>query len=82
MQGPSQDFSKRITICRPGGGSILGLQTKKGGPGGGPTLGPVLNSLHSGPKRRGFRTPAPPLDPPMICRPIQNNYKIRHPAIS
>ena len=49
------------------GGSILGLQAKKGGPGGGPILGPMLKSLHSGPKRgvRTLWTPPPPLDPPM-----------------
>ena len=41
-------------------GSILGLQAKKGG---GPTLGPMLESLHRGPKG-GSRPPAP-LDPPM-----------------
>ena len=41
------------------GGSILGLQAKKGGPGGGPIVGPMLKNLHSGPKR-GVRTPPPP----------------------
>ena len=53
QQGRIQDFSK-------GGGSILGLQAKKkgGGPEGGPTLGSMLKSLHSGPKR-GARTPWP-----------------------
>ena len=33
--------------------------SKRGGPGGGPTLGPMLKSLHRGPKR-GIRTPPPP----------------------
>ena len=42
------------------GGSILGLQAKKGGPGGGSILSPMLKSLHRGSKR----TP-PPLDLPM-----------------
>ena len=37
-----------------GGGSILGLQAKEGGgPRGGPTLGPMLKSLHRGPKGGG-----------------------------
>ena len=41
-----------------GGGSILGLQAKRGwGAGGGPIVGPMLKSLHSGPKRGG---PDPP----------------------
>ena len=40
------------------GGSILGLQAKKEGPGGGPILGPMLKSLHSGPKR-GSGPPGP-----------------------
>ena len=34
---------------------------------GGPTLGPMLKSLHRGPKGGGVRTPwTPPLDPPLI----------------
>ena len=37
--------------------SILGLQAKKGGPGGGPTLGQILKSLQRGPK--GGRGPDP-----------------------
>ena len=61
-----------------GGGSILGLQPKKKVcvcPGGGPILGPMLKSLHSGPKSvcvcvcggGGVRTPwTPPPDPPMV----------------
>ena len=42
------------------GGSILGLQAKKGGPGGGPTLGPMLESLQRGPKKGGGPYPLPP----------------------
>ena len=43
-------------------GSILGLQAKKGG---GPTLGPMLKSLHRGPKGGGgVRTPWTPPPPP------------------
>ena len=38
------------------GGSILGLQAKKGGP----TLGPVLKSLHRGPKGGGSGPPERP----------------------
>ena len=38
---------------------LLGLQAKKGGPGGGPTLGPMLKSLQRGPKR-GVRRVRPP----------------------
>ena len=34
-------------------GSILGLQVKQGGPGGGPILEPMLKSLHSGPRGGG-----------------------------
>ena len=58
VQGRIQDFWK-------GGGSILGLQAKKGGggPRGGPTLGPMLKSLHRGPKG-GVRTPRTPPPPP------------------
>ena len=44
------DVIHRIRHC------ILGLQAKKGG---GPTLGPMLKSLHRGPKG-GVRTPPPP----------------------
>ena len=46
-------------------GSILGLQAKKGGPGGGPTLGPILKSLQRGPKRGSGPPGSPALDPPM-----------------
>ena len=46
--GADQGFLK-------GGGAILGLQAKKG-----PTLSPMLKSLHRGPKRWG----PDPLDPP------------------
>ena len=43
-QGRIHDFWK--------GGSILGLyKQKKGGPGGGPTLGPMLKCLYCGPKK-------------------------------
>ena len=49
MQGRIQDFGK-------GGGGILGLQTK----GGGPTLCSMLKSLYRGPKKGG----PDPLDPP------------------
>ena len=45
-----------------GGGSILSLQQKKGGPGGSPTLGPMLKSLHRGPKGGGGS--GPPASPP------------------
>ena len=55
LRGGSRIFEK--------GGSIIGQQAKKRGPGGGPSLGPMLKSLQRGPKR-GVRTPAP-LDPPM-----------------
>ena len=48
LRGGSRIFER-------GGGSILGLQAKKGGggPRGGPTLGPMLKSLHRGPKEGG-----------------------------
>ena len=49
-----QDFSKV------GGGVHLRSTSKKGGPGGGPILGPMLKSLHRGPKGGG----PGPLDPP------------------
>ena len=39
-------------------GVHLRSTSKKGGPGGGPILGPMFKSLHSGPKRA---------DPPMGC---------------
>ena len=45
-----------------GGGVYLRSTSKKGGPGGGPILGPMLKSLRSRPK--GSR-PLDPLDPPM-----------------
>ena len=51
------------------GGSI-GLQAKKGGPGGGLTFGTMLKSLQHGQKGGGgVRTPWTPLplDPPMKC---------------
>ena len=44
-----------------GGGSRLGLQAKKGGPDGGPILGPMLKSLHRATKGGGGPDP---LDPP------------------
>ena len=47
MPGADPGFLKR-------GGSILGLQAKKGGP----ILGPMLKSLHSGPTM-GIRPPPP-----------------------
>ena len=43
-----------------GGGGILGLQTKKGGPGGDTTLGPMLKSLYCGQKNRGGASGPPP----------------------
>ena len=49
-----------------GGGVHLRSTSKKrggGGPRGGATLGPMLKSLHRGPKRGGSGPPAPPLDP-------------------
>ena len=69
-----------IMITMPGadpgflkGGPILGLQAKKGGPGGGPILGPMLKSLHSGPKR-GVRTPCTPS--PRIPRPCMHRHTV------
>ena len=53
-QGWIQDFWR--------GGGILGLQAKKGDPGGGPTLGPMLKRLYRGPKG-GRRPPGPPPPP-------------------
>ena len=60
----------RRTIAHPilkhqGGGGILGLQAKKGGggPEWGPTLGPMLKSLHPGKKGGGRAGPPPPPDP-------------------
>ena len=53
IQGRIQDLSKEA------GGVHLRSTSKKGGPGGGPILGPMLKSLHSGPKR-GVRNPWPP----------------------
>ena len=58
-QGRIQDFLK--------GGSIIDLQAKKGGP----VLGPMLKSLHRGPKGGGGcgppgPPPPSPLDPPMV----------------
>ena len=48
-------------IFERGGGSRLGLQAKKGGPDGGPILGPMLKSLHRGTKGGGgVQTPCPP----------------------
>ena len=47
-------------IFERGGGSRLGLQAKKGGPDGGPILGPMLKSLHRGTKGGGIQTPPPP----------------------
>ena len=47
----------RIQDLERGGGSIIGLQAKKGGPGGGPTFGPMLKSLQRGQKGDG---PPPP----------------------
>ena len=68
----------RHTQCRGGsriferGGSILGLQAK-GGARGGPTLGPMLKSLHRGPKGGGIRAPWTP--PPWIryCNVTRTN---------
>ena len=59
LRGGSRIFER-------GGGSILGLHAKKGGPGGGKMLGPMLKSLHRGPKGGGGPDPLdPPLDPPL-----------------
>ena len=60
-------FHIRSALADPGfvkgGGGIIGLQAKKGGPGGGPTLGPMLKSLQRGLKGGGQApwTPPPPL---------------------
>ena len=44
-----------------GGGVHLRFPSKRGGgPGGDPTLGPLLKSLHPGPKKGGVRTPWTP----------------------
>ena len=43
-------------IFERGGGSRLGLPAKKGGPDGGPILGPMLKNLHRGTKG-GVLTP-------------------------
>ena len=46
------------------GVSVLGLQAKKGGPGGSPTLGPMSKGLVG--QKGGSGPPEPPLlDPPM-----------------
>ena len=66
ISGADPGFLKR--------GSVIGLQAKKGGPGGGLILGPMLKSLQRGPNRGG-RTPwTPPPDPPMYLHtsPMQN----------
>ena len=56
-------------IFQKGGGVHLRSTSKKKGrgPGGGPTLGPMLKSLHSG-QKGGSGPPGPPLDPPMNIR--------------
>ena len=56
VAGADPGFLKR------GGGASIGLQAKKGDSGGGPILGPMLKSLHRGPK--GGSSPPDP-DPPM-----------------
>ena len=61
-QGRVQVFWKGV--------SILGLQAKKGDPGGGPTLGSMLKSLQRGQKRGG----PDPLDTP---RPRCAHYHAR-----
>ena len=62
------------------GGGILGLQAnkKRGGPGGGPTLGPMLKSLHRVPKR-GVRTLWTPLNPPIYYIIKHTLYIIMYP---
>ena len=46
-----------------GGGPSYVYKQKRGGPGGGPTLGQMLKSLHRG--QKGAPGPPAPLDPPM-----------------
>ena len=60
-QGRIQDFCK--------GGSIIGLQVKEGGggPGGGPTFGPMLKNIQRG-QKGGSGPPGPPCIRP--CRRI------------
>ena len=40
-----------IQDCLKGGAHLKSTSKIKGGPGGGPTLGPMLKRLHRGPKR-------------------------------
>ena len=53
-------FRGRSGISFKGGGSILGLQEKRGVQEGGPTLGPMLKGLYRGPKRGGLDPDALP----------------------
>ena len=58
-----------------GGGSILGLQAKKRGrgPGGGPTLGPMLKTYivaQNGGQTPWTPPPPPTPDPPMTCQEL------------
>ena len=71
--GADPGFLKR------GGGSILGLQAKKGVPGGGPTLGPMLNSLYRGPQKGGGRPPTPRVRSCILCPP--NNFDESSPPM-
>ena len=54
------------THTHPGSATGVHLRSTSKKRGGGPTLGPMLKSLHRGPKGGGVRTPwTPPLDPPL-----------------
>ena len=63
--GADPGFLKR------GGGVHLRSTSKKGGPGGGPIVGPMLKSLHRGPK--SGTTPPPPIRP---CRESERHIEI------
>ena len=58
-RGGSRIFEKGVHLSN-------NRKNKKGGPGGGPTLGPMLKSLHCGP-RGGGGGPDPLDPPPRIC---------------
>ena len=71
FQGGRGDHPCHTHTLDPPLGPILGLQAKKGG---GPTLGPMLKSLHRGPKG-GVRTPwTPPPGSATAYRPYHIGF--------